>query len=206
MKASKLVYNTNNYQSVSGCAQTGINVIFDDIHYYFGLEEWNNSKVLKKFKLAYLDSFRSHNRIEIIDCILLFSFKPVNRQVYFIGFLKKVEQIKDNEIEGVKQQLIVNDWLNIVQNDFNAIGDNRNVNQHQEYMNCWESDNIVANTGKAFILNIKYKEANFFKEENYINLTQIDPRINQKWKRLSVLYNLPNDLLMYIKEKCYDQY
>ncbi len=97
MNSSKLVYNTNNYTSISESSQCGVLVDNANIsNYYIGLEEWNNNKVLKKLKIAYLDSFRAYDRPNEIDKILLFSFNTQHRHIFLVGYLSRVTQIKND--------------------------------------------------------------------------------------------------------------
>lgn len=189
--ASKLVHNTNNYNSVTGVAQTGIFVNNNKKPYYFGLEEWNNQKTLKQKKVAYIDSYRAFNRIGIAERIALFSFNPINTNVYHCGNLYGVRQLENKEIPELREYLNQNNWLNIVGDSFNEIGDVRPINEHTEYMRCWNSNNIVASTGKGFILNISYKKLELFEPENWVNLTHIIPEVNVRWHYLRQRYTLP---------------
>lgn len=189
MKASKLVYNTTDFIQVSGKAQTGISFTINSKKKFFGLEEWNNNETIKKRKLVYIDSFRSRERNGDVDFILLFMFNPTNKNVYFVGCLKNVKQLTDDEIQGIRDDLGNQDWLNTVQNHFNQINDDGSG--FKKYTKCWNSNSIVAETEKSFVLNVSYDELKFL--EKLINLTEIYPEINNL-KRLSVLYNLPNEI------------
>jgi hypothetical protein len=193
MKASKLVHNINIWTSVSKEAQTGILVRRTELNkssYFFGLEEWNNCKILRKHKLAYLDSFRSFARLENYERIELLNFN--NGIVYHIGTLYGVKRIKCLEIPEIKKILNSENWLIHVENDFNAILDLREITDHDEYMHCWNSEDIVAPINKGFIVNIRYDRLIFF--DNPINLTELNPNINQRWRRLIQLYEVPQNL------------
>ena len=199
MYASKLVYNTNNYTSVSGNAQTGILVNNNKKPYYFGLEEWNNQPILKKKKVAYIDSYRRFLRLEIADKIALICYNPNNKNVYHCGNLWGVRQLQNKEINELRVYLSKNNWLQLVENSFNAIGDLRTINAHTEYMRCWNSKDIIAGTGKSFILNIEYEKAEFFEQDKWENLTKIIPAINNKWKKLNQRYTVPKEWEKFFK-------
>lgn len=193
MKASKLVNNNNTWTAVSGIAQTGIMVgksVQNKKSYYFGLEEWNNSNILRNHKLAYLDSFRSFPRLEYYERIELINFN--NKTVYHVGRIEKVHRIKCKEIPEIKKLLISENWLKKVEVDFNAINDLRQIENNNEYMNCWNSEELVAPTNEGFIVNIRYDELTFF--EQPINLTVLNPNVNNLWKRLILLYEVSADL------------
>jgi len=195
MKASKFVYNDNDWTSVSGLAQTGIIVNRNEQNkkkYYFGLEEWNNSNILRNHKLAYLDSFRSHSRPAMYDHVNLFMFSPLEKVIYHVGFMTGVKQLSNNQIPEIRAQLDANNWLNTIEPSFHAINDQRSIIENREYMQSWDSDSIVEKTNDAFILNVTYDSWTIFPIP--INLTRIDPNVNSRWRRLSVLYNVNNQL------------
>jgi len=195
MKASKLVHNSCNYISVCGNAQIGVLVNnLPDFKYFFGLEEWNNNDILKKEKIAYIDSFRVFNRPNLISRLFLFTYDITDKNIYLIGYLTNAKQLQNRDIEGIRESLIIQNWLQILQLDFNNIGDFRQIQNHHEYLNCWNSNNIVAETGKGFIVNIKYEKIQLFEIHERINLSEIYPEINLKWKRLSRLYNTFEDM------------
>ena len=77
MKLSKLVNNNNNWTNISRLAQNGIIVkanAQNKNQYFFGLEEWNNCDILRRHKLAFLDSFRSYPRMESYERIELINY------------------------------------------------------------------------------------------------------------------------------------
>jgi hypothetical protein len=190
MKVSKNVNNSKQWAAVTGIAQTGIYVTKSDRNnYYFGLEEWNNSELLKKHKLAYLDSFRSFPRFDYYEKIELISYN--NQIVHHVGTLKGVSRIKGIDIQKIRRTLINENWLEKVEKDFHDINDLRLIESNTEYMKCWNSDDIVAPTNQGFILNIKYEELDYFQVP--VNLTEQNPRVNRKWRRLIHLYELNND-------------
>ena len=193
MKASKLVNNNNTWTAVSGIAQTGIMVgksAQNKKSYYFGLEEWNNSNILRNHNLAYLDSFRSFPRLEYYERIELINFR--DGAVYHIGRLEKVKRLKCLEIPDIKKLLIRENWLKQVEADFHYIQDLRLIVNNNEYMRCWNSEEIVAPTNEGFVLNIRYDKLTFF--ERPINLTLLNPNVNNLWRRLILLYEVPAGL------------
>lgn len=191
MKVSKIVNNSNQWKSLSGIAKAGIivNTIGLSDSFFLGLEEWNNSEILRKQKLAYLDSFRSVIRTEYFDCINLINYK--DGIVYLVGRLEGVRQIEDIEIKEIRKTLDRENWLHKVKNDFSKLNETQLFENPQEYLKCWNSENIVAPTNQSFILNLRYEKILFLKEP--INLTELDNRANN-WRRLSKLFNVSNEL------------
>jgi hypothetical protein len=184
-KISKVVHNTNNWTKVSGAAQAGIHVTTSNRkNYNFGLEEWNNCEILKNHKLAYLDSFRSFPRFDYFESIELINFN--NKTVYHIGRLEGVKRIHCSEIPEIRNTLIGENWLNHVEKDFHLINDQRPIESHSEYMQCWNSEDIVAPINQGFILNVKYERFTLFDQPR--NLSVIDRTINDL-KRLVLLYD-----------------
>lgn len=189
-KISKVVRNNDNWMRVTAIAQTGIEVIHEKCeNYHFGLEEWNNCEVFKKHRIAYLDSFRGFRRTERYENIELINFN--NHTVYHIGTLKGVRSITSEEIEEIRNTLKNENWLETVEQDFQQIHDLRLIENHTEYMNCWHSNEIVAEVNKGFILNIRYDEMIYFDEPR--NLTLQDQSVNLRWRRLVPLYELRNE-------------
>jgi hypothetical protein len=193
-KISKVVHNIKNWKSVSGVAQTGIHVNSSTRkNYYFGLEEWNNSDIFKKHKLFYLDSFRSYPRFDYYEKIELINFNKST--VFHIGTLVGVTSLKCKDIQEIRNKLINDNWLNEVEKNFNDINDTRPIESHLEYMQCWNSEDIIAPINEGFILNLRYEDFIYFDQP--INLTLHNKEVNSLWKRLIKLYDLKiefNDL------------
>lgn len=191
MKVSKIVNNSNNWKSISGIVQTGILIKNNGLakSYFLGLEEWNNSEILRELKLAYLDSFRSVRRTEYFDCINLINYK--NGIVYLVGKIEGVKQLENDEIEEIRNTLSHHNWLPKIKNDFTSLNETQLFENPQEYLKCWNSENIVAPTNQSFILNLRYEKILFLKKP--INLTELDNRANN-WRRLSKLFNVSNEL------------
>jgi hypothetical protein len=193
MKVSKLVNNNKSWTAVSSLAQTGILVngnIQNKNKYNFGLEEFINCEILRKHKLGYLDSFRSFPRLGYYERIELINFS--NGIVYHVGRLDKVKRIKCTEIPLIKGLLLKDNWLKKVEADFHKIQDLRPIENHNEYMQCWNSEDIVAPTNEGFVLNIRYDTLTFF--EHPINLSAQEASVNNQWKRLIHLYEVPQNL------------
>jgi hypothetical protein len=125
-----------------------------------------------------------YERIELIN----FS----NGIVYHVGRLDKVKRIKCTEIPLIKGLLLKDNWLKKVEADFHKIQDLRPIENHNEYMQCWNSEDIVAPTNEGFVLNIRYDTLTFF--EHPINLSAQEASVNNQWKRLIHLYEVPQNL------------
>lgn len=197
MKASKLVYNKNDYFSVSGFAQVGVEFVIDNKKKFFGFEEWNNNDIFKNLKIGYLDSFRARKIENKIDLVSMFSYNAKHKKVYLIGYMKNVRQLESNEIDVIKKLLEEVNWLNSIQDDFQNVSDNNTG--FEKFKKCFNSKEIITKTENSFVVNLKYEEIKILK--NSINLTEIFPNINNL-KRLSVLYNLPIEIQNFILNKC----
>ena len=84
--------------------------------------------------------------------------------------------------------MINDNWLNEVEKNFNQINDLRPIKSHLEFMQCWNSEDIIAPINEGFILNLRYEDFIYF--EQPINLTLQNSRVNSLWKRLIKLYDL----------------
>lgn len=194
MYASKLVCNNYNWTTVSGLAQKGIFVYRGkNISYYFGLEEWLNNAFLRKMKVGYIDSYRAHLRHGFAERIALFTYCKSNRQVYYVGDIYDVCQVADEEIEDLRNILIGQNWLQEVERGFHNIGDNRANGNHTDYMQCWNSNLIIAQTGQAFILNIRYEKFELLPQRDWVNLSELNGEINNRWRRLVHRYIVPDE-------------
>jgi hypothetical protein len=185
MYASKLVYNENIWESVSGHAQAGVSVHKN----FFGFEEWINNSFLKSKKLGYIDSFRAYRRDKKYDRIALFMYNPMDKNVYYVGNLYKVVQLKDADIQKYRDTLNQENWLGQIKRDFDKTTTLNNSNAFQSYSNCFNSNTIVGDTAQSFVLNIEYKKLEIFPEK--INLTSRIPEINNRFRRLRKLYTIP---------------
>lgn len=201
MKASKLVYNCNGYNSVNTVAQVGIEFSINNKKKFFGLEEWNNNKIIKDLKIGYLDSFRTNQVNSLIELIWLFSYYPTDRKIYLVGYMKNVRQLECNEIYAIRKNLNQQNWLNIVHKHFQNVNDDNTG--FEKYKNCWISNDIIAKTEESFLFNLKYEKLYFLNKP--INLSEIYPEINKKWKWLKTLYsitNLPIEIQEFILKQC----
>ena len=197
MKASKLVYNCNGYDSVNGIAQVGIEFSINNKKKFFGLEEWNNNKIIKNLKLGYLDSFRANKINGVVEYIVLFFYNPNDKKVYLAGCLKNVRQLDFNEIQEKRNFLEEQNWINIVQENFQNINDDGLG--FKKFKKCWSSNDIIVKTEKSFVFNLEYEKLIFL--DIPLNLTDIFPEINNL-KRLSVLYNLKREIQEFILKQC----
>ena len=89
--------------------------------------------------------------------------------------------------------MINNNWLSEIEKHFNKINDLRPIELHNEYMKCWNSDDIIAPINQGFILNIRYEDFIYFEQPR--NLTAQNPNVNTYWKRLIKLYDLKNEFI-----------
>lgn len=198
MKASKLVYNCDGYDSVNSLAQVGIEFSINNKKKFFGLEEWNNNKIIKNLKLGYLDSFRANKINGVVEYIVLFFYNPNDKKVYLAGCLKNVRQLDFNEIQEKRNFLDEQNWINIVKENFQNINDDDGLG-FKKFKKCWSSNDIIAKTEKSFVFNLEYEKLIFL--DLPLNLTDIFPEINNL-KRLSVLYNLKREIQEFILKQC----
>ena len=201
MKASKLVYNCNVYDSVNSVAQVGIEFSIKNKKRFFGLEEWNNNKIIRDLKIGYLDSFRTNKVNGLTELICLFSYNTTDRKIYLVGYMKNVRQLECNEIYAIRKNLNQQNWLNIVHKHFQNVNDDNTG--FEKYKNCWISNDIIAKTEESFLFNLKYEKLYFLNKP--INLSEIYPEINKKWKWLKTLYsitNLPIEIQEFILKQC----
>jgi len=187
MHVAKLVYNSNGWSFPTGLASDGI--IVNDCE-VFGFEEWINNPVLRGLKIGFIESFRTCRRPKTIDRIALITFCKRTKTVYFVGNLYTITQIDNNQIPQIRQ-LLPSNWLEIIAGDFNR--QFPNTNAFQQYLQCYNSNIISGSIGGSFVFNIKYEKLELFPRKNWINLTSINPDVNNKWKHLKQLYNVPNE-------------
>ena len=201
MFAAKLVFNTNNFIQIAGEAQPGlpVNAPLGRAQYNIGFEEWLNNDFLKEQKLGYLDCYRAAMRVGVAD-VGLFMYDPGNGQIYSVGKLHGVQQLTNNQILGCRATLQIGGFINAVQQHFNILGDIRAIqnNPNHEYWQCFNNNNIVANPGNNFILNIRYESIEIFKIQQRRNLTTLtNGEINDAWRRLGIRYTMPEEWEQY---------
>lgn len=115
--------------------------------------------------------------------------------------MKNVRQLECNEIYAIRKNLNQQNWLNIVHKHFQNVNDDNTG--FEKYKNCWISNDIIAKTEESFLFNLKYEKLYFLNKP--INLSEIYPEINKKWKWLKTLYsitNLPIEIQEFILKQC----
>ncbi len=177
---ARLVYNTAHWQQPTNAdvfANNGIGygivVNYREFTYRFGLEEWLFNKIPQKEKIGFLECYRQRIYADIVDKIMLITRYP-NGSYYHIGNVYGVEQLVDEEIQGIIEMLLAQNWDKIIEEHFAALGDVRAFLAHTEYQNHWQSVTIIKaagdNNDTGFCFNIKYKKIELLKTP--INLTE----------------------------------
>lgn len=192
MHLAKLVYNENGWTLPSNLTKVGVVLNNGD---YFGYEEWLNNEFLNENKIGYVECFRTCQREESFERIALFTFDRATRTVYYVGNLFNVKQLIDTEIIGIRNLLIQQNWIQNKNVELNQIFPKTDAIHH--YTNSYNSNDIVGDYAKSFILNIRYERIELFPKYNWINLTNINFKVNKKWRRLSKLYNVDTDFFPY---------
>jgi hypothetical protein len=190
---AKLVWNTNQYQSCSGIASNGVVVNGHNVSYCYGLEEWMFNDFLKNMKIGYLDCYRLMNRsYPDVANIALISVNPKNKHILHIGNVLGVKEIYDNEIETIRGSLDQQNWLqDVVSPNFEMIEacpPNQAIGYNEYFENNFSSNEIRTEAPRGFIVNMRYDKIEFFEPENQASLTQIDAKVNLRWKRLTQRY------------------
>ena len=193
MNAAKLIWNSNRWEFTTGEEkENGVQVKAKDFEYIYGLEEWLFNVKLKTLKIGYLDCYRNlkSDYRDIVD-VALFARNPIDKNVYHIGNLFGVKQLRDEEITHVKEQLDGINWSNgvILENfkrleqvDYNPVG-------HQVYLqNNYNVDAVRAKQPNGFCMNIRYNSIEVF--DKPISVTNINSSINKIWKRLTIRYKI----------------
>ena len=113
----------------------------------------------------------------------------MDKNVYYVGNLYKVVQLKDADIQKYRDTLNQENWLEQIKRDFDKTNTLNTSAAFQSYSNCFNSNTIVGDTAQSFVLNIEYKKLEIFPEK--INLTSRIPEINNRFRRLRQLYTIP---------------
>jgi hypothetical protein len=188
--AARVVMNDNGYAGVSGKAETGVFVNVGKRKYYIGYEEWNNLELFKSFNVGYMDCYRPFVREGITDLYLYRVEQTQPIKTYrTVGILEGVTQIQNHEIPALRDLIMQN--IGLIQASFNQIGDPGPINgPNHPYNQSLQSNHIVANPGKSFVLNIRYKSMRLFEGET-ANLTDLTGSIiNEKWKYIRHRYDM----------------
>ncbi len=186
MKASKLVYNSNGWTSLTGLTRDGVRLNNGSA---FGFEEWLNNPILKELKVGYIDSFRSADVDNRIDKIVLFTLE--NRVNYYVGQIIGASRIDNVEVLNTRARLINRNWLINVNNELNNIFNDPNA--FIKYNRCFNSNKVTGNTESTFICNLKYESMEIFQRENWINISEMGQRVNSRWRHLRNLYDVYGD-------------
>lgn len=210
-RAAKLVWNTNNWERPDGMLEIGVPVHGPHSDYNYGLEEFLFCQEQRASHKGYLDCYRRVGRdYGDPENVVLFSLCPAGN-IMHIGNLFEVVQLHDGE-----RVEIWNDFnqINFIANRVNptfceiedlplpndAVGTQVFV-ENNFGMEEAQLPNIQATAPNGYFVNMRYREIRIF--DMPVNLTEIDPIINDKWKKLSVRYiveNLPSpELIEYLR-------
>jgi hypothetical protein len=199
----RLLYNNNGWQQPTNADNfsnrgNGYGMLVNDIEnveYRYGFEEWMFNPLVKTLNIGYLESYRTINPIvDEIDKIILVSRKN-DGNYYHIGNIYSVTQLPIERIGDIIEILTTNNWQNIIEQHFAALGDYRNFNQLQHYTKHWNDNCVVkqpnADNNTGFCFNIQYKKIELFKEGEWKNLTALagDADISRSMQRLSNKYS-----------------
>jgi hypothetical protein len=200
-RAAKLIWNVNNWESPDGLTKEyGVLVEFIGGAYRYGLEEFLLSEVFILKNYGYLDCFRRVGRnYQNPEDVILFTLDP-NGRILHIGNLFNVSQLQDQDSQTVWNELRD---LNFIENSINPAFNRIEQLPMPDFsegarvfmQNNFGEDinhipNIQSEPPLGFCVNFKYERINLFEEP--IDLTEIDPDINRRWKKLNILYKLEN--------------
>jgi hypothetical protein len=204
MRAARLVWSDNGWTYPQGGADHGVDVNSFNPPYRYGLEEFLFNKELLKLKIGYLDCYR-YQTIQDIEDVLLFAFSPTKpRQIIVIGKIHQVQQIQDQEKVQIWNDLNQLNYLDQIVNpafrqiegiENNQQANGTNIFIQNNYGNAINNLPLIHGAApNGFMVNLKYEEIEYYPEghERRINLSNIDPGINNAWKRLTVLYYVQN--------------
>lgn len=210
-RAAKLVWNSNNWERPDGLLETGVPVHGQHFVCHYGLEEFLFCQEQRESHKGYLDSYRRVGRnYRNSENVVLFSLCPAGN-IMHIGNLYKVVQLHDGERLGIWNEFNEMNYIQNVVNpafceieglnlDENASGTEVFMN-HNYGIDVENLPNIQAIAPNGFFVNIRYGEIRIF--DVPVNLTEIDPIINEKWRYLSNRYiveNLPSpELIEYLQ-------
>jgi len=195
MHVAKLVYNENQWTIPSNLSNLGVILNNGD---YYGYEEWLKNEFLKKNKLGYVECFRKCRRVGNFDRIALITFDRRTRTIYYVGNLYDVKQLTNNEIAETRNMLIQQNWQQNRNIELNQIFPNTDATMH--YTNCFNSNEIIGDYAESFILNIRYEKIELHPKDKWVNLTNINIKVNN-WKRLSVLNFVYTEMLPLFTKK-----
>ncbi len=74
----------------------------------------------------------------------------------------------------------------------------REIENHNQYYNCWNSNDVVALPGENFILNVRYDNIKILEPQNRIDITAVYPELNLTWRRLRCLYDISPEIIALI--------
>jgi hypothetical protein len=193
--AARVFYNNKNWIRPTNADQGknyGVTIRNNKITYRFGFEEWLFHEVLKKFKIGYLECYRHIKSSETADKILLYTKN--NNQFFHVGNLYGVEQLLPDEIGKIRNELLQLKWDKIIEEHFALLNDQRAFNRYAEYQSHWLSNEIIKYLEQGFCINIRYKKAELFSKNKYVNLSDLDNQecLSKKWSFLSKRYIVPN--------------
>jgi hypothetical protein len=205
MRAAKLVWNNDGWTLPAGSANYGVLVNGPNFNNYrYGLEEFLFNDQLIQRNLGYLDCYRNprNPRFNQIEDVLLFTLNPNDGHILAVGVLRVVNQLLDNEKIQIWNDMQQHNYIeNVVNPAFQIIefldNNEQAIGTGVYFANNFgvDIDNLPLIHGIApngFFVNLRYKGIEIFPADEWIDLTNVDPGVNNAWRHLSTRYHIGN--------------
>jgi len=161
--------------------------------YRFGFEEWLCNETPANQNIGFLECYRNAKHEETASKIMLYT--KIKNNLFHVGNIHEVNQLNNHDINNIKNELTQLSWNDVIQNHFQLLQDRRLFNNHSEYLQHWNSSQIICNQNEAgFCFNITYKKLEVFTEDKFVNLSSLDTQNSffHNWQYLSRRFVVEN--------------
>lgn len=127
-RIARLTWNTNGWVQPSGKIGKSTNKDSHEGQYGYGHEEWlfDNSKVVEGYRYGFLEPIRKQQQAYVGKNynVWLYSIDGISKKRYFIGEIRNVEVISEDEADRIKDIYVYNGWFDEMETQIKSCGAN----------------------------------------------------------------------------------
>ena len=163
-RIARLAWNTFGWVKPSGSYGKSTNESTHEANYGYGHEEWllDTNKLIEGFHYGFLEPIRKHQDAykDKIYNVWLYSLNGEVKKKFWIGEIKNLIVIDQNEANSIKQIYTQNGWIDDMTEQIRASG------AHEEGFSNWNGIDLF---------NVKFKPSDIFVNDPYFELESNHP-------------------------------
>lgn len=178
-RIARLTWNTNGWVQPSGKIGKSTNKDSHEGQYGYGHEEWlfDNSKVVEGYRYGFLEPIRKQQQAYVGKNynVWLYSIDGTSKKRYFIGEIRNVEVISEDEADRIKDIYVNNGWF---------------AEMESQIITCGANNKGFSDWKGVDLFNVRFKISDIDYRGDYLEL----PKEN-------ILYGYPRYTFAHFKEE-----